>query len=55
MLYVYQTTVAAWENDRNEPSISAIVKLARYYNVHVDHLLGLDDTSVYDLWGVQEA
>lgn len=37
---VSQTTVTAWENGRAEPSSGYLSKLADYFNVTTDYLLG---------------
>lgn len=34
----------AWRNGRNKPSADAIVKIAQYFNVTTDYLLGLSDS-----------
>ena len=40
---VSQTTVTAWENNKAEPSSSAIAQLADIFNVTTDYLLGRPD------------
>lgn len=37
---VSQTTVTAWETGRAEPASSYVAKLADYFNVTTDYLLG---------------
>lgn len=37
------TTVASWEQGRSRPEIDMLVKIANYFNVSVDYLLGLTD------------
>ena len=39
---VSQTTVTAWENGRAEPSSSYVAKLATFFNISTDYLLGRD-------------
>lgn len=34
------TTISNYENGRNEPSINDLIKLADYFNVSVDFLIG---------------
>ena len=50
---VSQTTVTAWENGRAEPSSSYVAKLATFFNVSTDYLLGRDpredDLKIADL------
>lgn len=42
-LRLSQGTVGNWRNGRNKLSMEAIIKLARYFNVSADYLLGLTD------------
>lgn len=37
------TAIAAWKSGRAVPSAGAIIKLAKYFNVSTDYLLGLDN------------
>lgn len=37
------SSVFSWKSDRNKPSMDAIIKLARYFNVSSDYLLCLSD------------
>lgn len=38
-----QTNIGRWENGANEPSSSFVVKLADFFNVSTDYLLGRSD------------
>lgn len=38
-----QRNISRWENEDNEPSSSFVIKLAQYFNVSTDYLLGLED------------
>ncbi len=42
-LNVSQSAVAKWELGKTEPTASAIVSLAKFFNVTADYLLGLED------------
>ena len=42
ILGISQSTLSTWENGRYEPDIEAINRLADYFNVSVDYLLGRD-------------
>ena len=42
-LHLSQGTVGNWRSGRNKLSMEAIIKLARYFNVSTDYLLGLTD------------
>lgn len=33
-------TIKNWKNGRNKPSLEAVVKIADYFNVSVDSLIG---------------
>ncbi len=35
--------ISNWENEINEPKISYLVKLAVYFNVSCDYLVGLEE------------
>lgn len=43
VLNVSRSTVAAWESGRNEPANALMVRLADYFEVSVDYLLGRTD------------
>ena len=40
---VSNASISYWENGRQEPSASALFKLANYFEVSVDYLLGITD------------
>lgn len=40
---VSQKAIDFWEKGINEPKANYIIKLARYFNVTADFLLGLED------------
>ena len=42
---VNKQTVIFWCNGESEPSISGLLKLAIYFDVSADYLLGLEDES----------
>lgn len=35
--------ISNWENEINEPKISYLVAIAKYFNVSTDYLVGLED------------
>lgn len=39
-LKVSQSTVGMWENGKNKPEFDTLIKIADYFNVSVDYLLG---------------
>lgn len=42
-LAVSQPTISDWENERKIPSVENLKKIAGYFNVSIDYLLGLTD------------
>ncbi len=42
-LQVSQSAVAKWELGKTEPTASALISMAQYFNVSTDYLLGLED------------
>ncbi len=42
-LSVSFSVVCYWETDRSEPTAPNIVKIAKFFNVSTDFLLGLED------------
>ena len=38
-----QRNIGRWESGANEPSSSFVLKLAKYFNVSTDYLLGCED------------
>lgn len=42
-LSVSYAVVCYWETDRSEPTAPNLVKLADYFNVSIDYLLGRSD------------
>lgn len=42
-LHIKQNTYSQYENGERQPPISALIELARYYNVSVDYILGLTE------------
>ena len=42
-LNVTDAAISYWENDINEPKISYLVDIAKFFDVTTDYLLGLED------------
>ena len=38
-----QSALANWENGKRSPTATAIITLAKYFNVTTDYLLGMTD------------
>ncbi len=41
MINVTDGAISNWENDVNEPKISYLIRLAEFFHVSADYLLGL--------------
>ncbi len=53
-LGVTKQSVSNWENDNIQPSIEMLVKLARYFGVTTDYLLGLSSEKQLDVSGLDD-
>ena len=42
-LELSNASISYWENGKQEPSASALFKLAQFFDVSVDYILGLED------------
>ena len=57
---VAKTTIAAYEQGKNEPNLSMLLKIADFFNVSVDYLLGnsdgriISDQELYDRLGLTD-
>ena len=40
---VSKTTICQWETQKQEASLDDVVKIAQYFGVSADYLLGLED------------
>ena len=43
-LHISQSTVGMWESGKREPNFEMLTKLADYFNVSTDYLIGNSDT-----------
>lgn len=43
ILSVNQRTISNWENSVNEPDFDMLSKIAKYFEVSADYLLGLEE------------
>lgn len=53
-LGVTKQCVSNWENDNILPSIDMLIKLAKFFNVSTDYLLGLSSSNVIDVSGLSD-
>ena len=38
-----KSVISAWELEQNEPSVSSLISIAKFFDVSLDYLCGLDD------------
>ncbi len=53
-LGVTKQSISNWENDNIQPSIDMLIKLADYFNVSTDYMLGLDSKKTIDVTHLTE-
>ena len=53
-LSVSKQSISNWENDNILPSIEMLVKIADFFSVSTDYLLGLDDKKYLLISGLNE-
>ncbi len=54
-LSVSKQCVSNWENDNILPSVEMLVKIARFFNVSTDALLGLENLQTISVDGLTDA
>lgn len=53
-LGVTKQCVSNWENDNILPSIEMLIKIAKYFNVSTDYLLGISSDKTIDVSGLTD-
>ncbi len=53
-LNVTKQCVSNWENNNIQPSVDMLVKIALYFGVSADYLLGLDQKRLLDVSGLTD-
>ncbi len=53
-LSVSKQSVSNWENDNIQPSIDMLIKIAEFFSVSTDYLLGLDNKKYIEITGLSE-
>lgn len=53
-LNVSKQCVSNWENDNVQPSIEMLVKIANFFNISCDSLLGLDNAKTVSVEGLTD-
>jgi transcriptional regulator with XRE-family HTH domain len=43
LLGVSKSSISYWENGVQEPTMSALIKMAKFFGVSIDYLVGLED------------
>lgn len=51
-LFVSKQSVSNWENDNIMPSVEMLIKIAKYFSVSTDFLLGLEHKEVISADGL---
>ena len=51
-LGITRASVNAWEMGISYPNAQSLILLAKYFNVSVDYLLGIDDRTFLDISGL---
>ena len=53
-LGVRKQCISNWENDYIQPSVEMLIKIAKYFNVTTDYLLGLTGDNTVNMDGLTE-
>ena len=53
-LCVSKQTVSNWENGYIQPSIDILIRIAQFFSVSTDYLLGLDDRLYIEITGLSQ-
>ena len=53
-LGVTKQCVSNWENDNIQPSVDMLMKIADYFKVSTDYILGLEEKKMLDVSGLTE-
>ena len=51
-LHVSKQSISNWENGNIVPSVEMITKIARFFSVSTDYLIGLDDRTFLEVSGL---
>ena len=54
MLHVTKQSVSNWENDNIQPSIDMLIKIASFFSVSTDFLLGLENRKFIEVSNLTE-
>lgn len=48
ILNLKKTTISSWENGKSYPEVETLLKLAKYFDVSLDYLMGLNNATPED-------
>ncbi len=54
MLGVTKQSVCNWENDNIQPSVDMLIRIAEFFSVSTDYLLGLNERQYIEITGLSE-
>lgn len=54
ILWISTKALKNWEQNLSDPSVENLINLARYFNVSVDHLIGIEEHCVIILDSLPE-
>ncbi len=54
MLGVSKQSVSNWENDNIPPSVDMLIRIAAFFSVSTDYLLGLNDRRYIEVTGLSD-
>ncbi len=53
-IYVSKQSMSNWENDNIQPSVEVLMRIANFFSVSTDYLLGLDDRKYIEVSDLTE-
>ena len=53
-LNVSKQCISNWENNNIQPSVDMLLKIAKYFSVSTDYLLGIDNRKFIDISGLTD-
>ena len=54
ILGVTKQSVCNWENDNIQPSVDMLIRIAEFFSVSTDYLLGLNERQYIEITGLSE-
>ncbi len=53
-LWLNKSIISAYENEQRSPSLEALIKLSREFNVSMEYLLGIEKEKTLDVSGLSD-